>query len=98
MVVGVVVCELHIPEARSLKEKRKVVKRLVERAHQRFRVSVAETGFHDLHQRAEISIAAVGQRESEMEELLESLHRLFEEQSEAFVSNWKASLLHEEMI
>ena len=96
MVVGVVVCELHIPGARSLKEKRKVVKGLVERAHRRFRVSVGETDFHDLHQRAEISMAAVGRRESEVEKILASLRRLFEGQGEAFVSSWEESLLHEE--
>jgi uncharacterized protein YlxP (DUF503 family) len=88
MVVGVVVCELHIPGARSLKEKRKVVKSLVERAHQRCRVSVAETAFHDLHQRAEIGLAAVGRRESEVEQLIDQLRTLFESQTEAFVTQW----------
>ena len=59
MVVGVSVFELHLPASRSLKEKRRVVKSFVERLHERLRVSVAETGFHDLHQRAEIGVAAV---------------------------------------
>ena len=55
MIVGISVFELHLPSSRSLKDKRRVVKSLVERIHQRFRVSVAETGFHDLHQRSEIA-------------------------------------------
>ena len=45
-----------------------MVKSLVDRIHQRYRVSVAETGFHDLHQRAEISMAVVANGESEMDE------------------------------
>ena len=36
-----------------------MVKALVERLHQRYRVSVVESGFHDLHQRAEIALAAL---------------------------------------
>ncbi|MCB1036409.1 MAG: DUF503 family protein, partial [Acidobacteria bacterium] len=60
MVVGVSVCELHLPGVRSLKGKRKIIKGLIERLHHRYRISIAETAFHDLHQRAEIGIAAVG--------------------------------------
>ena len=59
MIVGVTVFELHLPASRSLKDKRRVVKSLIDRVHQRYRLSVAETGFHDLHQRAEIAVAAV---------------------------------------
>lgn len=98
MVVGVVVCELHLPEVRSLKAKRKIVKALVERVHSRYRVSVAETDHHDLHQRAEIGIAAVGRGEGDVGELLDSLRRLFESRVDAFVSRWDESLLHEEMM
>ena len=57
MVVGVSIFELHLPAAQSLKQKRKVIKSLIDRVHHRFRVSIAETDFHDLHQRCEISIA-----------------------------------------
>jgi len=88
MFVGVVVCELHIPGVRSLKEKRKVVKGLVERVHQRHKVSIAETAFHDLHQRAEIGLAVVGQHEPEVEHLVENLRAVFENQTEAFISLW----------
>jgi hypothetical protein len=52
MTVGVVVWELHIAGCQSLKDKRQVVKSLKDRLHHRFNVSGAETGHHDLHQRA----------------------------------------------
>ncbi|MEE8368024.1 MAG: DUF503 domain-containing protein, partial [Thermoanaerobaculia bacterium] len=58
--------ELHLPSVVSLKEKRRIVKPLVERLHQRFRVSIMESDFHDLHQRTEIAIAAVHQSENQM--------------------------------
>jgi uncharacterized protein len=96
MVVGVVVCELHLPQSRSLKDKRRVVKSLVEKTHQRFRASTAETDFHDLLQRAEISIAVVGREDGEVEALLESIRSLFEEALEAYVTRWDNQLLEVE--
>ena len=73
MVFAMVICEIHLPTARSLKEKRRVVKGLIERLHRRFRVSIAETDFHDLHQRAQIAMAAVDARPSRIEQLLQRL-------------------------
>ncbi|MGE5234190.1 MAG: DUF503 domain-containing protein [Acidobacteriota bacterium] len=93
MVVGVSVLELHLPAARSLKDKRRVVKALIERMYQRHRVSVAETGLHDLHQRAEVGIAVVGKSDSEVEFLLEDLRRLLDELPEAVVTRWEPQLL-----
>lgn len=85
--------ELHLPQARSLKDKRRVVKSLVERLHQRHRVSVAETDHHDLHQRAEISIALVAQAESEAERLLADLRRTADGEVEALVTRWEPQIL-----
>jgi uncharacterized protein YlxP (DUF503 family) len=93
MVVAIAVAELHLPGARSLKDKRRVVKSLVERMHQRYRVSVAETDFHDLHQRAEIAIAAVGRAERELEELMQQLRGLLDSEVEAFVTQWEPQFL-----
>jgi len=42
MVVGIVRCELHLPAARSLKDKRQVVRSMKERIRERVRASVAE--------------------------------------------------------
>lgn len=47
--------ELEVYGCQSLKEKRSVVKSLKDRLHDRFNVSVAETGHHDLWQRAELT-------------------------------------------
>jgi uncharacterized protein len=60
---GMFVCtlevELHIPEARSLKAKRAVVKPIVEGARQRFGVAAAEVDHQDLWQRASLGFAVV---------------------------------------
>lgn len=94
MIVGISVFELHLPSSRSLKDKRRVVKSLVDRIHQRFRVSVAETGFHDLHQRAEIAMAVVAAGgESEMDHLMEEVRNLVESEPEAFLTRWDPEIL-----
>jgi uncharacterized protein YlxP (DUF503 family) len=59
MVVGVIGWEIQVFDARSLKEKRRVVKSLKERLQSRFNLSVAETGYQDTWQRAEITAAIV---------------------------------------
>ena len=93
MIVGISSLELHLPASRSLKDKRRVVKSLVDKIHQRFRVSVAETDFHDLHQRAEISIAVVTNGEVEMDNLMEEIRSLVENQPEAFLTRWDPQIL-----
>lgn len=93
MVVGVSVFELHVPAARSLKEKRKIVKSLIDRIHRRFRVSIAETGFHDLHQRAEISIAAVALNEGEGRRLMDAIRSLIDAEPGATLTYWDPDLI-----
>jgi uncharacterized protein YlxP (DUF503 family) len=93
MSVGISSFELHLPSARSLKDKRRVVRSLVERIHQRYRVSIAETDFHDLHQRAEISLAAVANGQPELERMLDEVHGLVDAVPEAFLTRWEPQIL-----
>lgn len=86
--VAVAVLELHLPAARSLKEKRRVVKRVVDRAYARWRVSIAETDHHDLHQRVEIGIAAVHASPAHLGELMERLRAQLDDVWEAQVVRW----------
>lgn len=60
MVIGVVKARIHMPDARSLKDKRSVVKSLKDRIHNRMNVSVAEVGDQDVWQVAEIAVVTVG--------------------------------------
>lgn len=98
MIVGVVVVELHLPEARSLKDKRRVVASLVERLHGRFRVSVAQVGHLELRQRAEIGIAAVGIDETTVRRVLDEARRQVEEDlvGAAWITRWDEQMLEEQ--
>lgn len=59
MVVGIASIQLHISGIRSLKEKRSVVKRVLERTRNNFPVSIAEVGFNDAHDRALLGFCVV---------------------------------------
>lgn len=92
--VGISIFELHLPGSRSLKGKRRIVKSLIERIHNRFRVSIAETGFHDLHQRAEISIAIVAQGEHELHKMLDDIRDMVDAIApEAYLTRWEPDVL-----
>ena len=93
MVVGVSIFELHLPEARSLKQKRKVIKSLVDRIHRRFRVSIAETDHHDLHQRSEISIAAIARSPADGRRLMDSIRDLIDDEHAAMLIHWDPQVL-----
>jgi hypothetical protein len=71
MMVGVLELTLRLPEVRSLKAKRKIVRSVVERALARFRVAVAEVADNDLHQRAVIGVSAVGNDGAEVNGVLD---------------------------
>ena len=92
-VVGIVVLELHIPASQSLKSKRREIKSLIDRLHSRYRVSVAETDLHELHQRSEICIALVGAKEGDVEQKLERLRDLVESDPALVVSSWSPEVL-----
>jgi uncharacterized protein YlxP (DUF503 family) len=93
MLIGVSVFELHIPHSRSLKEKRKVVKGLIDRLHDRYRVSVLESGFHDLHQRAEVAVAYLAGSEGEIDRMAAEIRRLVDEVPDAMVGKWDDDVL-----
>jgi uncharacterized protein YlxP (DUF503 family) len=93
MVVGISIFELHLPASQSLKAKRKVVKGLVDRIHARFRVSVAETGFHDLHQRSQVTVALVAQAEHELDHLLDEIRSLVDLTPDAVLTSWDPQVL-----
>ncbi|MBE0597697.1 MAG: DUF503 domain-containing protein [Desulfuromonadales bacterium] len=60
MVVGILRLDVVLYSPGSLKEKRGIVRRILDRCRVRFPVSCAETGLQDQWQRAELGFAMVG--------------------------------------
>jgi hypothetical protein len=59
MVIGVCRLDLLIHESQSLKEKRRIVKQIIDRVKHRFNVSIAEVGNNDLWQSAQLGLCLV---------------------------------------
>jgi len=59
MVVGVLTIEMQFPGCRSLKEKRKLLQKIIERSRSRYNISIAEVSENDLWQRTRIGIVTV---------------------------------------
>jgi len=60
MTVGIARVTFIIHGNQSLKDKRRVVKSLVEKSRNRFNVAVAEVADQDIHQRATLGVAVIG--------------------------------------
>lgn len=78
MVVGVCHIDLLIHDKQSLKGKRQVLKKLVDNVRNRFNVSVAEVGSHELWQRAELGVSVVGSDRAVINSLLDKVLNFIE--------------------
>ena len=80
MPVGLLTLELHIPDARSLKDKRQILRSLKDRLRRKFNIAIAELDFHDVWQSSTIGIVTLSNAEQHVEEslqhVLEESHRI----------------------
>lgn len=70
LIVSVCTIDLAFPENGSLKEKRRVLKSMIDRLHRRFNVAVAEVGGQDLWQRAVLGVACVSNSQRHADQVL----------------------------
>ena len=65
--------QIHLHEAESLKDKRRVVKSVTGRARARHNVAVAEVDHHDLIQRSEIAFLSVASSRDALEKMFDQI-------------------------
>ena len=75
MHVAMVRFQLHIPQSRSLKQKRAAVKPVVEGLRHRFSLSVAEVDHQDKWQRSTIGLAVVSGSHAHAAEVVDAVER-----------------------
>lgn len=86
--IGIVHLELHLPDARSLKQKRSQVRSLVERIKSRHQVLVVEAGHQNLHQRARLAICALSTDAVDAEARLRRVEGTVERNWGGLVLDW----------
>jgi hypothetical protein len=94
MVIAYAVFDLHLPGCRGLKEKRMIIKSLKSRIRNEFEVSAAEVGDHDILQRSQIGIAAVGPDQAPLDSLLQGVLRFVESNLDGQLLDYRNEFIH----
>jgi hypothetical protein len=79
MIIGACIVTLHLPAARSLKDKRQVVKSLLARVRNEFNVSIAEVDAQNSRQTAVLGVSCVSSSQSYAHGQLEAVVRFIED-------------------
>lgn len=95
MIIGICHLVLQIPEAHSLKDKRRVVKSITQRVQNRFNVSIAEVDSQESWQSAGIGLVAVSNSSRHVDEVLQTVIRFVEENlQEGFLADVHTEIMH----
>lgn len=82
---GLMVLDLHLPQSRSLKDKRQPLRSVKQRLRDAG-FSVSEVDHHDKWQRAQVAVSIVGRGSRDVEDLLDAALRVFESRPDLEVS------------
>lgn len=78
MVLGCVTITFRLSDCRSLKEKRKIIKSIIARVQRQFNAAVAEVALNDVHQRAVLGVAVVGNAQNIINSTLDKIIEFIE--------------------
>jgi uncharacterized protein YlxP (DUF503 family) len=96
MVIGVCKIVLSLDEVFSLKEKRHIVKSIVERLRSHFNASVAEVELQDLWKNAVIGITCISNETGVTDSMLASMVNFVENDGRAVVVDYSTEIIHME--
>lgn len=73
MPIGLLTLEIHVPDARSLKDKRQVLRSLKDKLRAHFNVAVAELAHQDTWQRSRVGVVSISGDARHLEESLAAI-------------------------
>lgn len=94
MVIGVCRIILSIDEAFSLKEKRHIVKSIIERLRSRFNASISEVELNDKWKNAVIGAACVSNGAAQADSMLASIVNFVENDGRAVLIDYTTETIH----
>ena len=94
MVIGMGIITFRLHDCRSLKGKRKVVKSIIGQMRNHFNASVAEVGSNDVHQRAEVGFALVGNNRSVINSKVDKIFNLVDSMGLAEVIDTEMEIIN----
>ena len=93
MNVGLCVVEIHLSTSHSLKEKRRVLRRIKDQLRGRFNVAVAEIDHQDLWQRATLGIVSIAGRREILESCFAQVRGIIEREVPGEVADFQVEYL-----
>jgi uncharacterized protein YlxP (DUF503 family) len=93
MVVGICRLYFRLHGNKSLKGKRSIVRKIVNRTRAKFNASVAEVADNDVLQRAVVGIAVVGNSSAHVDRMLSTIVNFVESMEVAVLLNSKTELI-----
>jgi len=94
MVVGIGMITFRLHGARSLKEKRKIVKSIISRMRNSFNASVGEVGSNDIYQRAEIGFTLTGNDRLVINSKIDKMFNMADEMGLAEIVDTKMEIIN----
>lgn len=93
MIIGSCSLKLRIYEAHSLKDKRSVIKSIIERIKSRFNVSIAEVDLNDKWEVAEIGIVCVTNDTKHAQQIISNVMNFIDEDGRVEIIEENISIL-----
>ncbi len=93
MIVAAIKVALHFDQSRSLKQKRGLLKSIIEKTKHRFNVSVAEIEDQDLWQKGTIGISYVALTEFQAQKKALKIRNFIEVMNKALISSFEKEIL-----
>lgn len=93
MVIGRMEVRLRIPSARSLKDKRRQIKSLIDRIHKKHNASVAEVGENDIHQMALLGVAVVSNQRDHADRRMASIIEMINRERELILIDYETEVI-----
>jgi len=94
VVIGVCKIILSMDQAFSLKEKRHIVKSIIERLKSRFNASVAEVGLNDKWKNAMVGVACVSNNASHADSIMANIINFVENDGRVEIIDYSTEIIH----
>jgi hypothetical protein len=95
MILGTAQITLHIPDAQSLKDRRRVVKSIVERVRNRFDVAIADVDEEQQWQAATLGVVAVANSSRHVETVVQQVINFVEQNVQSgYLTDVRTDVLH----